>query len=390
MKDYVAYIKNKFSNEMNLLILLSRDEFVRQEISLLVKNIDWDLFLEFILKHRLVSHIYKHSQYLEEFIPPGVVEKIKQIKIDQSGKSLNYTIYLIQIHQRLIENSILHCFFKGPLLSLDLYNDAGFRNFGDIDILVEKNNVEKARQIIETLGFNCIYPRMKLTERQRNVNYSISHHYHFKHQYKNIDIELHWSITNPQSFFGKNTSELIAKSEKIKINTIDAPYISRVDNLVFLAAHGSIHQWYRLFWLKDFSVLLSKTNPGDFKKAVELSKFLKLEKCFSQACLMSHVIYNTEIPAFFKSNKREEYLIQIPLKSIQLNELKQQGVTGKIKYVLYRFKLKPDIKYYFDLIYRLRTHLSDWEILKLPNKLFFLYYILRPFLLIYKNSPLKR
>ena len=34
------------------------------------------------------------------------------------------------------------------------------------------------------------------------------------------------------------------------------PYISEIENIVFLAAHGAVHQWYRLFWLKDISVLI--------------------------------------------------------------------------------------------------------------------------------------
>ncbi|MGE0090666.1 MAG: nucleotidyltransferase family protein [Bacteroidales bacterium] len=389
MREYLTYIKNNFPKELQLIILLSQDKPDKSEISSLVKNMNWNLFIDLVLKHRMVSHIYKYSQLLEEFIPSEVVETIKQFKLDQSGKSLSYTAFLIQIHQHLVENTIPHCFFKGPLLSLELYQDVGFRNFGDIDILVEKKNVEKAKQIIESLGFSCIYPRIKLTDRQRKINYTLSHHYHFKHQHKNSDIELHWSITNPQSFFGKNTSEIIENTEKIKITNIIVPYISKIDNLVFLAAHGSIHQWYRLFWLKDFSVLLSKTNLKDLEMAFILSKSLKLEKCFLQACQMSHIIYKTEMPSFLKSTKKEEYLIQIPLKSIYLNELKQQGLKGKFMYVFYRLKLKPSIKYYFDLIYRLRTHLSDWETLKIPNRLFFLYYIFRPFLLIYKHFSTK-
>jgi hypothetical protein len=103
-----------------------------------------------------------------------------------------------------------------------------------------------------------------------------------------------------------------------------------------------------------------------------------------QACILSECLYNIKLPDFLKSELIGQKLLKIPLKSIATTELKQRNIFGKFKYVFYRLKLKPDFKYYFDLVYRLRTHFSDWELLKLPDSFFFLYYPLRPFLMIFK------
>jgi len=72
------------------------------------------------------------------------------------------------------------------------------------------------------------------------------------------------------------------------------------------------------------------------------------------------------------------------LLSIATTELKQQGLIGKMRFVFYRIGLKKDLKYYFDLIYRLRTHYTDWSLMKLPDYMFFLYYLLRPVFLLLK------
>jgi len=383
MMDFSNYIEKNFSNELKLILLLSQEELNPTDFDKKSKQIDWDIFYKLVIKHRLISHILKHSEYLSNIIPAEFIQKLKQEKIEQSKKALNYTNYLIQIHDLFVENNILHCFFKGPLLSFELYGDVGYRNFGDIDVLVNKVDVERAKGIIEGLRFVCIYPRIKFSERQKNVNYSISHHYHFTN--KVIDIELHWSITNPKSFFGIESSEIITNSTTINISNRDIPYISETMNFVFLAAHGSIHQWYRLFWIKDFSVLLSKSGSEKIMNAWEFSKKLKLEKCFWQACQLAHIIYKSEIPDTIELKKNDSYIL-IPLKSIGINDLKQQGIIGRIKFVFYLLKLKVSWKYYFDLVYRLRTHLTDWEKLKLPDSLFFMYYILRPFLLFFKSK----
>jgi hypothetical protein len=76
------------------------------------------------------------------------------------------------------------------------------------------------------------------------------------------------------------TKTVINNRKTLNIHSSILPYISMSENIVFLAAHGSIHQWYRLFWLKDFSVLISKTESNDLQKAFELSKKLKLNRCF--------------------------------------------------------------------------------------------------------------
>ena len=383
MINYNKIIEQKFSNELKLLIFLSQDELNQPHYTGNLDEIDWDEFIYLVLKHRLTSHVLKHAKFLADNIPISTYEKLIETRLEHSKKSLNYAIHAIRIYQKFKENNISHCFFKGPLLSLELYNDIGYRSFRDIDILVEEKDAEKAKSIIEELDFKCIYPKTKLTEKQKRINYSISHHYHFVHPVQGIDIELHWNITNPQSYFGVDSKEILLNSLNLKVSNYELPYISKLENLVYQAAHGAIHQFYRLFWLKDFSVFLSKTDSKEITEAYELSTKLKLERCFIHACVLSNLIFKIKLPGFI-DNKVSTKNIETSLISISSIDLSQKGIKGKLKYVIYRLRLKSDFKYYMDLIYRLRTHLTDWELIKLSDSLFFLYYILRPFLLIYK------
>lgn len=384
MKNPKKYIEQYFSDELKLLIALSQNELLERSIPNL-KNIDWDLFIQLCLTHRLVSHVLMHSKFLSENIPIPIYEQLIDYRLEHSKKSLNYAVHAIRVHQKFKEYDIQHTFFKGPLFSLELYNDIAYRTFGDIDILIQENDAEKAKELIEDLDFNCIYPKEKLTKKQIKANYTISHHYHFAHPKQKIDIELHWNITNPKLFFGKETSDILSSSVQLKVSNYHLPYINEIDNIVYQAAHGSIHQFYRLFWLKDFSVLLQKSTPEKIKEAWSLSKKLKLQRTFKISCILAKIIYHAKIPEYLNSLQEKTNLINVPIRSIQNTELKQKGILGKFEYVFYRLKLKPSLKYYFQVIFRLRTHLSDWELIRLPDRLFFLYYILRPFLLIYRN-----
>lgn len=373
------YIKSTYPKELLLLISLSGD----YNANCSVENVNWNLFVDLVKKHRLVSHVIK-NKLTKELVPEPILESLKQIQLDQIKRSLLFNSELLRIHKKLNELKMDHLFFKGSLLSYKLYHDIGFRNFRDIDLLIDAKDVEEAKSIIQNLNYDLFEPKYELSRKQKQINYSISHHYHLRHKKLPIDIELHWNLSNPNSFFSVSTKKLLRLKSMIDFQSYRLPYISNSENLVFLAAHGSVHQFYRLFWLKDFSNLIAQTDIETLKKAWELSQKLKLQKCFLQACKLSELIFKTEPPEFITTNSIKKWLIQIPLKAIATTELKQQGVFGKIKYPFYRMQLKADIKYYFDLLYRLRTHFSDWEILNIPENLFFLYYLLRPFLLLYK------
>lgn len=388
MNYFQPYIDKNFPRELQLLIHLSQDK-ITDNVPFNLDEIDWNTFVDDSIRHRLISHILKHTDFVGKHFPAHIHKKLLRLRLDQSKKSLNFAIHIIRINQKFNEQNIAHCFFKGALFSLELYNDVGFRNFKDLDVLVARKDVEKAKTIIEQLDFQCIYPKISLTEKQKRINYTLSHHYHFIHPSQGVEIELHWNITNPQSYFGKNTEHIIADSRHMMVSSYPIPYISVIDNLVFQAAHGAIHQWYRLFWLKDFSVLLNRTSDEDLKKAVEASRAHKLSKSFRQACFLSSLIYHaglTNIPI----KRASAYLIKVPLKSISTTDLSQQGIKGKLKLVYYRLKLKPSLIYHFNLLFRLRTHLTDWEIIRLNDTFFFLYYLLRPFLLLYKFLFKKR
>jgi hypothetical protein len=381
MTSLNKYTNSWFSDELKLIHFLSQNSSVKNLAT--SSKINWILFIDLIKKHRLVSHVLKHSES-KDILPASIYKELKTIQLSQIKKSLLLNSELLRIHDALNKKNIDHLFFKGSLLSFELYNDTGFRNFRDIDLLVHKSNIEQAKSAIIELEYKLFDPDFELTKKQKRINYSLSHHYHLQHKELPVDIELHWNLTNPKSFLSITTEKLLKNKQFVDFQTYNLPYISKLENIVFLAAHGSIHQWYRLFWLKDFSILLSSLNINEIQEAWELSKELSLQKCFIQACFLSENIYNNTLPDCIREQKFKSSLLKVPLKSIATTELKQSGLIGKLKYPLYRLRLKSDLKYCFDLIFRLRTHFSDWKRVKLPDFLFFLYYPLRPFLLVYK------
>jgi len=376
-KHIVAF----FSKELRLILELSggfSSEFIGVE-----SDYNWGRFFELLKKHRLTRHVILNES-AKEILPIKVYNKLKDVSIEESSKSLLYAGELLEIHKGLKQHKIPHLFFKGTLLSIDLYANLAQRRFNDIDLLVDIDQLEKTLAVLKFLDYELFGVEVSMTEKQKKINYNISHHYQLKHKSKAVNVELHWNLTNPKSFASLKTKELLGSHSKVKLQGIDIPYISRVNNIVFLAAHGMVHQWYRLFWLKDFTKLLQNTSKEDINRALVLAERTKLKEAFTLSCITAHILYGIDLPSFCKVKKKYFKKIRIVLLSIATTELKQQGLIGKMRFVFYRIGLKKDLKYYFDLIYRLRTHYTDWSLMKLPDYMFFLYYLLRPVFLLLK------
>ena len=383
MTSKAQHIISQYPVELQLILFLSQDHLsgeAIEKIKRLEKQADWTLFFALAKKHRLISHITRSASLLK----PEIKKQVNTTHKALSKKALLYSKHLISIHQILKKEHIPHTFFKGPLLSLSLYHDIGFRDYRDLDILVPLSWIEVAKRRIQEQGFEMHAPSLELTPKQRKINYSISHHYHLRKPDDSTEIELHWNLTNPRSYLPLPTEKLIAESENIEIAQNRLPYLSKEANLVFLAAHGAIHQWYRLFWLKDFSEMLRQSRTEEIEQAHTLAEKLKLEKTFAQGCMLSNILYNNPVPDCITLKKDTAFLTHCALRAIADKDLRQQGIRGKIKFLGYRLHLKPDRHYFFSLLFRLRTHYSDWEVLPLPNSLFFLYYWLRPLILFYK------
>ena len=62
---------------------------------------------------------------------------------------------------------------------------------------------------------------------------------------------------------------------------------------------------------------------------------------------------------------------------------------NRIKFPFYLARLRKEINYKMRCFIKLGTNASDWATLELPDFLFFMYYVLRPFFYFY-NAYLKK
>jgi hypothetical protein len=167
------------------------------------------------------------------------------------------------------------------------------------------------------------------------------------------------------------------------------PVFSHVDNLLFLCTHGCDHAWYRLKWFFDLPQLINKI---EFNWNEVLTRAEELN-CLDQlllSFLLLNKLLNHPIPAELQLRlQKNKHKLTWSLSYVE-HCLLYTGLfcdTDKEKLLNLRYVWSQNKKGILNptFYYRYLTSENDWKLLPLPTYLFFLYFPLRPFLLLWRR-----
>ncbi len=240
--------------------------------------------------------------------------------------------------------------FKGIYFTNLIYDDLSPRNMGDVDFLINKENLERVEKIIKKLGFK--YKREKCTKEWFDENYYRSCLY-IK---SGVEIEIHWNLfpnENPLSF---DIQDVWKYNEKIDFLGIQTRDFDREIHLIYLCAHISYCHFFnhnsfkRLldihYFLEKFKINWNKVKALSIKYGME--KFVGITLHFTRN--------------FFKSKIENEVIKQlIDNKTIHL--FKQ--IIDKVKIVFAEIESDPDKIMYMQRLIQFIGMNNKWDYVEL-------------------------
>src|SRR5262249_26759012 len=126
--------------------------------SLLDGRIDWDRVLAFGARHGLLPLLHRHLQDIDaRRMPKPVWAQLWGAYEITKSRHGRFAGELTRILCTLTGHHIDSVPYKGPVLAQALYGDVGLREFTDLDILVRRDDVLKARALLEAEGFQSEY-----------------------------------------------------------------------------------------------------------------------------------------------------------------------------------------------------------------------------------------
>ncbi len=377
--------KSNIPKELGTILSLIGDKQSDLEPKELFKDIDWELFIDLSLHHRVYPLLFSKLQSQElGIIPKHVSETITYYYKRNVFTMLHFCREMEAVAKLFAKNEICPLFLKGPVLAKDLYGEISLRTCGDLDILIPLEDLEKAQALLMNLG----YEKDEYIQTVLNDWKWRHHHFTYFHPEKRIKIEMHWRL-NPAPSKEPSFNELWRRKRQSTVTGYPVYFLGKEDLFFYLVTHGARHGWSRIRWLMDIHQLVKLKLDWSIIRSL-----LRKNQCLhigGQSLHLVSQLLNTkiveEMKPFIKGNRSKrlaqdamfylETMINLHTDPVPLEVSRYHS-----RHLYSLMSLSQKCLYWLSVCH---PYYTDVETLPLPKNLHILYYPLRPFLWIWRR-----
>ena len=348
------------------------------------QDFDWDHFVKLAGWHGVVPFAWRYLKNSPD-IPPGVFAQLKSAHAGNALKSLFLARELARLTRLFDAAGIPTITFKGPVLALDAYGDVTMRQFSDLDLLFRQADLPRAATIL--IG------ERYLPRRYRPDAPAASLDRYFEDEFIRENathlVDCHWELA-PRFFpYGPAGDAVWDRAVRRTVEGAEVSTLGPIDLLLFLCVHGTKHGWVSLGWVCDLVQVL-RVNPAlDVAELLAEARRTGATRMLLLGMMLAQKLLGAEIPAPLtllcaadptvialgrgiaarmsaNVDVRPDLFAEwiVPLRTIE-------GLGARAAYIARR---------------AIRPTIEDCEFLPLPDALYPLYYVLRPFRLLIQQA----
>ena len=221
------------------------------------EGLDWEAFDAALRQHRLQPLLIRGLRSMNA----TALEQHPELKryLGQQNRyareSFQRLQALAQLSGAMEEAGIRMISMKGPLLAMELYGDPSLRTSRDLDVVVPEEELDRAGEILVRLGYKPEENPFHKTPLRRKFYGIVDLEKHMVYQKGDICLELHWkgSAQTEENFDAQweRREEQTILGKKIAVLGADDRYPA-------LIVHAAEHGYHRLRWLLDLYELQKK------------------------------------------------------------------------------------------------------------------------------------
>lgn len=368
--------------ENELLLCIARRELrddQRAELRRLANQpLDFDYLFSKAQTHGLLPLVQKHlTQSASDFLPGHFLSRLKRETVANSQNMLHLLGRQLNLYKLFEENGVPIAIFKGALLSQMAYGEIALRGAGDIDALIHPQDFARARQLLESLGYEM---NPKLTP--RSLDSHLNHHceLQFMRDEWFTIVDLHWALA-PKSFvFKLETDEVMSRLQSVEIAGAKIKTLATEDVILYLSMHGAKHLWRGLEWISSLGEVIRSAESIAWDTIVERAAKAHATRMLALGLHLAERVSEVHIPSeVLTATDRDRSMRKLSGKILTtiFDEPRYAESTETNLYNLKIMDRKRDA-----LISALRAifvpTFTDWQALDLPPSLHSLYYAYRP------------
>jgi hypothetical protein len=353
---------------------------------LVVGGLDWEYLFRFVPRHSVVPLTSARlQQYASDLIPPAELQRLKKHYQENIARNLILTGELVRIIELLAHSGIEAVPYKGPVLAAFAYGDLALRRYVDLDIMVRKSDVWRARDVLLADGYSQtralnLDQQQLLLQTQHNLQFSRSGH--------KLIVELHWEVASHFFASSVQADQLWKNLVTIQLQGASVKTLSADDLLFSLCVHGSRHLWERLSWICDLAMIVER-HELNWSNLLQRAADTHSERMFLLGVHLAAALLGAKLPeVVLKSIKADseldklatqivqrlfngtEHVPATPSEILKYNLRVRQGLVSRASYGLFMFSPTD----------------SDLSMVSLPQRLSLGYYFLRPFRMLFKKK----
>lgn len=329
--------------DSNILITLLQGRF------LTVKDVlDRKTLFGLLNRHKLLPLAVNLLDSLEEKEREFWIDVLKKYSV----QSLELSRILLEILTELNSRGIEAIPIKGPVLAQRLYGDVSKRHSGDLDMVINKNDLLPAIETMKNLGFRLVSPKSNLSRNQRSYFLKYKKEYCVFSKEIGLYVELHVGIYD-HGLLKPSLGEIFLQDLiKGEIGGIIIQEMNMNNSFLYLAYHGGHHLYYRLFWLRDISEALYSWNL-DHRLIFSNAKLMGIERLLLMSLNLANIFFGNVIPHEYSGYLEQNKSIIEKLSRICISRIFGQeklSFIGKIKKLHFNLLLKSSLKYKWTVI----------------------------------------
>jgi hypothetical protein len=349
---------------------------------------DWPAVIEGAQRNRVTQLVLAALQdCTSSHVPPAVIDELRRQAMASVGRSLAHIPALESLHTTFTQAGIPFLVVKGIPLSIQLYGDATHRTADDIDLLVSPGQFWHADVELVRAGYRSEDGPPTGGSRE-NYKYWVKH-ISYVHERSNARIELHHRLTTNPYLLSWPFDEIWRDRSYVRVGATEVTTLSSKRLPLYLCAHGASHGWERLRWLVDMAAVLQNLDgTGELLHEAEAAG---LGGPMLQAMVLAHDWLGFPLTAEVYTKVRRDRRVK------RLDRCLNHFLGGEtwrrrprfnswewfwrysIWLFLYNLSLKSDWRFRAYQCAAIFMHPPDWDAIRLPVALYWLYPLIRPF-----------
>jgi len=367
------------------------DEYLN---ALLEEDLDWDYLLRMVQRHRLRPLLFRHlGTASPETVPESVLDQLRDYFNTNAQRNLFLTAELIRVLREFEAHGVPAIPYKGPALAASVYGNLALREVGDLDILVRKDNIFQARELLASLGYQQWIRLTDTPGSLTSAQEAALMHSRGGHNYVHSDttsvVDLQWTVAKRHFSFQLSPEYLWQHVQQTRLGGSKILTLSPETLLIVLCMHGSKHLWERLVWVCDVAELVRGSEKLAWENVIEQARISGSERMLLLGLYLTKSLLGSSLPETVLQRVRSDPAVGEIAERVQNRLFSENGfevsfekIRFEVDHLNMRERWRDRARYC--VLTLMTPDEEDWMSVRLPASLWPFYYVLRPIRLIGK------